>query len=108
MDKKNRKWEKKWEKWLPIAAQIFSQFFLLFQYFSSLDHVNVGDVIRQLKLYREYQKGTRLVLATTSPITEQQHQALKSEGITVVELGDDFQSWKQSVASSQSSKLFSL
>ena len=56
--------------------------------------INVGDILRQLKLYSEYVKGSWLVLVSTVPVTSLEHQALKDEGVVVVVLGESFERWK--------------
>ena len=52
--------------------------------------INVGDILRQLKLYSEYVKGSWLVLVSTIPVTSLEHQALIDEGVVVVVLGESF------------------
>ena len=51
----------------------------------------MGDILRQLKLYSEYVKGSWLVLVSTVPDTSVDHQALKDEGVVVVVLGESFE-----------------
>ena len=58
--------------------------------------INVGEILRQLKLYTEYVKGARLVLVSTVPVTSLEHQALSDEGVVVVVLGESFERWKTS------------
>ena len=58
--------------------------------------INVGDILRQLKLYSEYVKGSWLVLVSTIPVTSLEHQALIDEGVVVVVLGESFECWKAS------------
>jgi len=58
--------------------------------------INVGDILRQLKLYSEYVKSSRIVLASTVPVTNLEHQALIDEGVVVVVLGEAFERWKAS------------
>ena len=59
-----------------------------------------GETLRQLKLYSEYVKGSWLVLVSTIPVTNLEHQALsdevKDEGVVVVLLGSAFERWKAS------------
>ena len=56
----------------------------------------MGDILRQLKKYTEYVKGSRLVLVSTVPVTSLEHQALSDEGVVVVVLGESFERWKAS------------
>ena len=58
--------------------------------------INVGDILRQLKLYSEYVKGAWLVLVSTVPVTSLEQQALMDEGVVVVVLGEAFECWKAS------------
>ena len=58
--------------------------------------INVGEILRQLKLYSEYVKGSWLVLVSTVPVTSLEHQALSDEGVVVVVLGEFFERWKAS------------
>ena len=58
--------------------------------------INVGEILRQLKLYTEYVKGARLVLVSTVPVTSLEHQALSDEGVVVVVLCESFERWKVS------------
>jgi hypothetical protein len=55
-----------------------------------------GDILRQLKLYSEYVKGSWLVLVSTVPLSNLEHQALSNEGVVVVVLGEAFERWKAS------------
>ena len=54
----------------------------------------MGYILRQLKFYSEYVKGSWLVLVSTVPVTSLEHQALKDEGVVVVVLGESFERWK--------------
>ena len=58
--------------------------------------INVGNILRQLKLYSEYVKGSWLVLVSTVPVTSLEHQALNDEGVVIVVLGSAFERWKAS------------
>ena len=58
--------------------------------------INVGDILRQFKLYSEYVKVSWLVLVSTVPVTSLEHQALSDEGVVVVVLGESFERWKAS------------
>ena len=58
--------------------------------------INVGEILRQLKLYTEYVKGARLVLVSTVPVTSLELTALSDEGVVVVVLGEVFERWKAS------------
>lgn len=56
--------------------------------------INVGEILRQLKLYTEYVKGARLVLVSTVPVTSLEHEALIDEGVVVMVFGQSFDRWK--------------
>jgi len=57
---------------------------------------NGDERLRKLKLYSEYVKGSWLVLISTVPVTNLEHQALSDEGVVVVVLGESFERWKAS------------
>ena len=57
--------------------------------------IKVGEILRQLKLYKEYKPKADLVLVSTVPVTALQVSALQAEGIQVIQLGKDFEKWKQ-------------
>ena len=57
--------------------------------------IKVGEILRQLKLYKEYKPKAHLVLVSTVPVTALQVSALKAEGVQVIQLGEDFEEWKQ-------------
>ena len=58
--------------------------------------INVGDILREVKLYTEYVKDVRMILVSTVPLTKLEHQALSDEGVVVVVLGESFERWKAS------------
>ena len=70
--------------------------------------INVGDILRQLKLYSEYVKGAWLVLVSTVPVTSLEHQALMDEGVVVVVLGETFERWRASRTSEAASGVWEV
>ena len=52
--------------------------------------------LRQLKLYTEYVKDVRLVLVSTVPFTNLEHQACLDEGLVVMVLAESFERLKAS------------
>lgn len=55
--------------------------------------VPVGDILRQISLYREFGHADAWVLATAYPISPLDTQSLRSSGIRHVFLGDKFEEW---------------
>lgn len=58
--------------------------------------VSVGDIIRQIRLYREYCRKSLWVAATCFPLTQSDLCALKQNGVRHVYLGESFENWKAS------------
>ena len=55
--------------------------------------VGLGDVLRQINLYREYIHGYRWVLAAAFPMSTAMVDGLRSHNIFPVQLGDGFRKW---------------
>ena len=55
--------------------------------------VGAGEILRQLKLYREYVRADRWVLATTFGLTDPDLHALAGEDVHHVLLGERFFEW---------------
>lgn len=72
---------------------------------------NLGDVLRQIKMYREYLNHygpTVWLLVTTFEMNEADVGALGAEGIGHVMLGQSFRDWTKSRGTSPVAKSFTL
>lgn len=72
---------------------------------------NLGDILRQIKLYREYLEARAMVLwilATTFEMTEADVESLKAEDIFHVFLGEGFQKWAKAREKSPKAASLSL
>nr|BDD44595.1 hypothetical protein 2 [Flavobacteriaceae bacterium] len=58
--------------------------------------VRIGDILRQLNLYRGYYLADHWVVATCYSMSERDRAALQQQDILHVRLGERFQEWKNS------------
>jgi len=58
-----------------------------------------SEIIRQIRLYREYVRGLQWVAATCFPLTTREIAALNESNIRHVFLGDRFLAWKEAQGS---------
>ena len=82
----NHRWvdEKRGEEWcesLGCAVEV------------KIGRVQVGDIIRQINLYREYESAGAWIVATVFPLAESDVTALKRSRIHHVLLGEGFEKW---------------
>lgn len=57
--------------------------------------VGIGDILRQINLYRDYEKQFGWLVATAFPLSTADVSVLKNERIYHVRLGDPFETWAE-------------
>lgn len=58
-----------------------------------IEKVPVGDILRQIALYREYSNANYWIVVTDYDMTEIEVKAMKSEDIDYLRLGENFGKW---------------